>query len=140
MNDQIQPKFECWAILELFGHTMLAGKVSEQVVSGVAFIRVDVPETPNIPKFTKFQNPSSIYGMTPVDEEYAKKMAEKLEVQPVSDYKHTQIIRELVEKKMASLQEPTTIASQPSMYDEDNVTDPDFEDTFDYEADFNEGF
>lgn len=37
-------KFEQWAIVDLFGHTRIAGKVSEQVIGGCSFVRVDVPE------------------------------------------------------------------------------------------------
>ena len=153
VTDSIQPKFEAWAIVELFGHTMIAGKISEQVIAGGAFIRIDIPETEKTPAFTKLQNPSSIYGMTPVDEEYAVRMAQKLEVQPVNDYKHTQIIRDIVEKRMAQLNPAPSGADSyyggeerpidtgltedhfPDReflghYDNDVMTDPDFEDDF----------
>lgn len=36
-------KFEQFAVVELFGHQIIAGKVSEQVIGGQGFVRVDVP-------------------------------------------------------------------------------------------------
>ena len=35
--------FEGWAILELMGHRRLAGKLSEAIIGGASFIRIDVP-------------------------------------------------------------------------------------------------
>ena len=36
-------KFECWAIVEVMGHSRYAGRVTEQAIGGCAFVRVDVP-------------------------------------------------------------------------------------------------
>jgi hypothetical protein len=33
--------FEEWALLELFGHQRLAGRVTEQQLGGASFVRVD---------------------------------------------------------------------------------------------------
>ncbi len=44
---------EQFAIVELFGHQVIAGKVSEQVIGGQGFIRVDVPTTESQEGFTK---------------------------------------------------------------------------------------
>ena len=41
-----EPTFECFALVEIFGHTRIAGKVTEQVIAGTGFVRVDVPELP----------------------------------------------------------------------------------------------
>ena len=122
MNDQIQPKFEAWAIIELFGHTVVSGKVSEQVIAGTAFIRIDVPVTDGMPAFTKLHNPTSIYSMTPVDEDYAVRMAEKLKVQPVNNYSHTEVIRELVQKRVEQLSQP-----KEQIFDDQDVVGPEFE-------------
>ena len=37
---------DAWAIVEALGHNLFAGKVSEHVIGGAGFIRVDVPELP----------------------------------------------------------------------------------------------
>ena len=36
-------KFEEWAILELMGHRRLAGKITDAVIGGGAFLRIDIP-------------------------------------------------------------------------------------------------
>jgi hypothetical protein len=60
--------FEQFAIVELFGHNVIAGKVSEQVIGGQGFVRVDVPATQDQSGFTKFFGPGAIYAITPCDE------------------------------------------------------------------------
>lgn len=72
MSDQAV--FEVHALVELFGHQRIAGKVSEQVIAGTGFIRVDVPATKKA-AYTRFFNPAAIYGITPVDEATALALA-----------------------------------------------------------------
>ncbi len=45
-------QFESWAIVELFGHQKIAGKLTEQTIGGCHFIRVDVPAFEDSPAFT----------------------------------------------------------------------------------------
>ncbi len=80
--------FEGWAIVEIMGHQTYAGRVSEQIVGGSPFVRVDVPEIPErkLQSFTKLFGGSSIYCITPVSEEVATLRAARLEQQPVSIY------------------------------------------------------
>lgn len=73
-------KFDEWAVVELFGHQRIAGKVSEQTIGGCAFIRVDVPEVPSeesgaLPQslaYTKYFGNGAIYAMTPCAEDVAR--------------------------------------------------------------------
>lgn len=44
MNNQ-QTKFDSWCIVELFGHSKIAGKCTEENIAGSNMLRVDVPET-----------------------------------------------------------------------------------------------
>jgi len=97
-------KFNTWAVVELFGHNVLAGKVTEQVIAGQSFVRIDVPKTSKCPSFTKYQLPTSVYGMTPVDEDYATRMSERIQAQPISSYEHNEVIAEIIKEKLASLQ------------------------------------
>lgn len=87
-------KFEMYCIVEIFGHTQIAGKVSEQTVAGTGFIRVDVPKTSKRDGFTRFYGPGAIYSMTPVSEEIARIMAEQLEVEAVSEWTLQQAMRD----------------------------------------------
>ena len=102
--EEVNPKFESWAIIELFGHNQLSGKVTECVIANQSFVRIDVPATKRTPAFTKYHLPSAIYGLTPVDEDYAKKMAEKIDAKPINDYKHTEVIAEIIKEKIANMQ------------------------------------
>jgi hypothetical protein len=101
--EENQVKFETWALVELFGHNQLAGKVSEQTIAGQSFIRIDVPKTKKVPAFTKYHLPTAVYGLTPVDENYATRMAEHIEAQPVNDYKHNEVISEIIRERLKEL-------------------------------------
>lgn len=81
-----KPTFESWAIVELFGHTQIAGLVSEATLGGAAFVRVDVPEVDGQPPFTKFYGPGAIYSITPVSEEIARSATERMRPRPVATY------------------------------------------------------
>lgn len=77
-------KFESWAIIELFGHNRIAGKVSEATIGGCAFLRCDVPEFNGHEAFTKFYGNGAIYSMTPCSEEAALLALKHIMPEPVS--------------------------------------------------------
>jgi hypothetical protein len=72
-------KFESWAVVELFGHQRIAGKVTEATIGGCALIRVDVPRTDKRQAYTKYFGSGAIYAMTPCDEEVGRIAAEDIE-------------------------------------------------------------
>lgn len=78
--------FESYCIVELFGHQKIAGKVTEQVIGGQSFVRVDVPETKRTSAFTRLFGAGAIYSITPVSEEIALRAAESIYVEPVTVY------------------------------------------------------
>lgn len=94
-------KFEQWALVELFGHQRIAGRVSEQTVGGCAFVRVDVPaleaqdSAAPTQAMTKLYGQGAIYAMTFVDEPTARMLARQLRVQPISTYELRQAMRDL---------------------------------------------
>jgi hypothetical protein len=91
-----------WAVLELFGHSRIAGRVSEQTIAGATFVRVDVPavhglrnnwrnganveEHYSIPEHTRTLGPAAIYSINWLDEAAARIVAAQLLHQPVSAY------------------------------------------------------
>lgn len=83
---------EFWAIVEIYGHTKIAGLVTEQVIAGQGFIRVDVPDLPEAgpykaqPKFTRLYGANAIYSITPVSEEIAMQAAQSMRIKPVNIY------------------------------------------------------
>lgn len=96
MSDQ--PKFQQWAIVELFGHQRIAGLVSEQAVGGCSFVRVDVPHTKASPEWTKLLGNGAIYAINFVTEEVAKLAAESYQVAPVSPWQLTEGMRALQDR------------------------------------------
>lgn len=71
--------FRGWAIVEVMGHKKYAGLVGEQLIAGAALVRVDVPDTPHRPGYTKLVGVGSIYCITPVEEDLARRAADALE-------------------------------------------------------------
>lgn len=84
MNDNDKQGF--WAILEIMGHKRYAGYISEHVMGGASFVRVDVPAHGDCQAFSKMFGASSIYCITPVSEAAARIAAGKLEEQPLSEW------------------------------------------------------
>jgi len=83
----MEPKaFEEWAIIEIFGHTRLAGLISEARIGEASFLRVDVPASEDGQRqgFTRFYGPAAIYSITIVDEAVARSAAHQLRVRPVT--------------------------------------------------------
>jgi len=80
-------KFEQFAIVELFGHQIIAGKVSEQVIGGQGFIRVDVPSVDGQEAFTKFYGSGAIYAITPCDEGTVLASVVGLKMKPIDIWK-----------------------------------------------------
>jgi hypothetical protein len=80
-------EFKQFAIVELFGHQMIAGEVTEQVIGGQGFVRVDVPAIEGQDGFTKFYGAGAIYAITPVDEETMMSAVQGLKKRPVEVWK-----------------------------------------------------
>lgn len=78
-ENQNQTKF--WAIVELFGHTILAGEVSKCEIGD--FVQINIPDVGIIPSWSKMVNPKAIYAITPCTEKVAKSKAESLKSMPI---------------------------------------------------------
>ena len=85
MTDAAEQK-EMWALVELFGHQRIAGKVTQAEFGSGELIRVDVPAAKDRAPLTKFYNVKAIYGITPVDEATAARMAADINAAPVSEW------------------------------------------------------
>lgn len=71
--------FASWAVVELFGHQRIAGRVTEATIGGCAFVRVDVPVTEKREAYTKYFSNGAIYALTPCDAEVGRLAAEDIE-------------------------------------------------------------
>jgi hypothetical protein len=89
----MQSTFDLWCIVELFGHTKIAGRCTEQNIAGTNMLRVDVPPTPGQPSFSRFFGSGAIYAINPVDEQTARHMAEKLEIKPVDSWNIMELMK-----------------------------------------------
>jgi hypothetical protein len=79
-------KFDLWCLVELFGHSKIAGKCTEQNIAGSNMLRVDVPETSRSGAFTKYYGAGAIYAINPVTEAVARTFAESLNVAPINSW------------------------------------------------------
>lgn len=67
---------ETWCILELMGHVRVVGRLSEEEHFGIKLGRIDVPKGDGPDDYTtQFFGGSSVYRITPTDEETAREMA-----------------------------------------------------------------
>lgn len=105
--EQATQKFDLWCLVELFGHSKIAGKCTEQNIAGTNMLRVDVPETTKQPAFTRFFGSGAIYAINPIDEETAKFYADKLEIAPIQSWN----ISDLVKKHHALLLAGTPVTN-----------------------------
>lgn len=86
----MENQFEEWAVLELMGHRRLAGKITEAVIGGGAFLRVDIPGK-NGEQTTQYYSPNAIYCITPTTEEIARAVAVDLQPEPVHRWEIPQL-------------------------------------------------
>lgn len=87
MTDTERPFQEpTWAIVELMGHVVLAGEVSEQTMFGKAMLRIDHPEQENCQEFTQYISPDAIYRITPTSEEITTSIARDTVARPAVLY------------------------------------------------------
>jgi hypothetical protein len=99
MQDQ---KFSIHALVELMGHQRIAGLVTEEVVAGHGFLRIDVPETSSNPAFTRLVSPNSVYAINPITEEVAKQYAESLSVKPINTWDIHEFIEKATQKRLST--------------------------------------
>lgn len=83
---ETKDKFQIWGIVELFGHSKIAGELTEQNIAGANMLRVDVPETESNPSFTRFLNHAAIYAINPTDKETATFVAKNLNNKPIDSW------------------------------------------------------
>lgn len=102
-----QTQLKLNAIVELFGHTKMAGVVTEQTVGSSTFIRVDVPETESSQGFTRLLNPSAIYAINPVTEDVMKYMARSYQSKPIESWDINEMHRRLLALKAGENNENT---------------------------------
>ena len=89
--------FDNWCLVELFGHQRIVGRVTEAVLAGGAFLRVDVPGSVDGKGFTRFYSPGAIYGISPVSEDIARAMVASNRHEPVSRFELPQLAEKVAD-------------------------------------------
>lgn len=67
-------KFAAWAVVELFGHQRVAGRISEQAIGGETFLRGDIPKDGS--EYTRLFGKGAIYCINVCEEATARQYAE----------------------------------------------------------------
>lgn len=98
--EQTTEKFDAFALVEIMGHTKVAGKARTMTFGSTVMLQVDIPETSKQPAFTKLYGMSSIFSITPVDEETALLHAEAYNVHPIQEWSVQEALRKKVEKEV----------------------------------------
>jgi hypothetical protein len=98
-------QFDQWAVIELFGHNRIAGRVTEQVIGGCSFVRVDVPKIDEIPAYTKLFGQGAIYAITITDERTSRAVAEQIAPVPIDRFELGTIARNMAVKLLKADQE-----------------------------------
>lgn len=111
-----QEKFESWAVLEIMGHQTYAGLLSEEVIGGQSFVRIDVPAIGDDAAFTKLFGSGSIYCITPTSEEFARAVASRHKAKPVHLY-----MPELYPPRQLTAAEPDDVDDMRNRYDDLNA-------------------
>lgn len=75
---EIKP-LESWALVELFGHQRIVGKVTVEPPEFPGMIRVDVPDLlkdgkVERPGLTRYIGKAALYGVTPVSEQTVREL------------------------------------------------------------------
>lgn len=78
--NHLDPGFDQWCIIELFGHRRAAGHVT-QAVFPAGWIALHIPAAGDQPAVTQLYNPTAVYALHPVTEAMAR--AADLRPQPI---------------------------------------------------------
>lgn len=82
----VEEKFDQWALVELYGHQRIVGRVREATIGGCSFVRIDVPAVGDAKEFTRYFGNNAIYSLNPISEDIAMQLAERCRNVPVSAY------------------------------------------------------
>jgi hypothetical protein len=84
---------EAWAIVELFGHQRVAGRISDHAFGGETFVRVDIPKDGSY--YTRLFGKGAIYCINLTDEAAARAAANAFVSKPTYAYELESSVRRL---------------------------------------------
>jgi hypothetical protein len=101
---------EMWGVIDLFGHTKIAGRIGEQTLGGSAFVRVDVPTVGDIAQHTRLFGHAAVYSISFTSREIAEAVARNIQSKPVSVYDFDHASRQ----RLAALPSPVAVKAPDS--------------------------
>ncbi len=87
-TEQQPTKLDSWCIAELMGHKRIAGRITEVMVAGVGWLRIDIPAAAGAGwKASDLISPKAFFRIRTCTEEQARAAAAALgDAPPVADY------------------------------------------------------
>lgn len=128
MTSQQQPEAlpALFAIVQLFGHQRIAGRISEQTFGGQTFVRIDVPEIDlgdgrTMQAHTRSFGQGAIYGIDWCDETAMVVAARQIQHAPIASYSVVAALRSLPQAEKVRL-----LGSGGDLLDDDGSDDGPF--------------
>lgn len=122
-----------WAIVELFGHKVVAGYITKDETFGSPMVRIDVPKTTTYPTFTRHYNPTAIYGISYVSEDVACRTAEAIKENPITVYVPDLSDVDTLRERIQDLREEVIrLRNTPALPDGDDDDDQDYDEDTDF--------
>lgn len=72
-----EENIDCWALVEIFGHTKVAGRVTTRKVGVNVMIQVDVPKGETEMSHSQLFGPAAIFSINPTSEIWCRKWAKQ---------------------------------------------------------------
>lgn len=117
---------DTWAVIELFGHSRIAGKVTNVSIAGCGFIRVQVPAREGCPAYTRDIAPKAVYAINPCDEAAAMAAQAFCSESPVIELCRHDIRREMMERMKTHDAHSRVALEDAEPEEEANAEDDDF--------------
>jgi len=70
-----EDNLDCWALVEIFGHTKVAGRVSARKVGVNVMVQVDVPRVGGGISHSQLFGPAAIFSINPTTEDWCRRWA-----------------------------------------------------------------
>lgn len=118
-------KPDFWGKVEIMGHHVLWGHITEETLAGAAFIRVDVPECGDQPAFSKLFGAAAIFGITPVAEDLVRAMVKDRRQRPFDVYDLPEEWRNKISARTLPAPDPLNDPDGDEPMDFDDVDDGD---------------
>lgn len=115
INTMQNEKFDQWCIIEMMGHSKIAGRVTEFAFGGTSFIKVDVPDADGNVRFSRLLNHHAVYAINPVDRETVIEAAQHLNGNVITSYEVTSMADLKAREKLNELINSTSDSAKQEL-------------------------